>query len=281
MSTEETSTEDRRDRLRILFIHHSCGGQWLAPVGPDVGERCIYETSPNGGNLRSRLEEAGHEVHEASYGSLIGDKTDIFDWPRTFSHHMEKVLTCDHQDQFYDDGRRNDVVMFKPCYPNNLFVANAPRADGSSGPALTVDNAKKAYRSLLVEFAKQPDTLFIAVTAPPLAPPSGLSLKSIVKQLLGRPDVAGSGVHARAFNNWLSDAESGWLRSYDGKNVYVFDYYDVLTGNGASNFSRYPTGLRRDDSHPSAKGNQKATEAFLPLLEETVRRARVDTETSE
>jgi len=281
MQTEPTernqlSDENPPESLRLLFIHHSCGGQWLAPVGPDRGEACIYETAANGGGLRERLASAGYEVHEASYGSLVGDKTDVFDWPHKFRDRMEEVLGCDHQDTFYDDGRRNHVVAFKPCFPNNLFVGSGQAPGNPEGPELTVENAKAAYRALLAEFEKHPDTLFVAVTAPPMALGRAPLYKVVARRLLGRPNVRASGPYARRFNHWLQDPENGWLSVYQGTNVAVFDLYDVLTDHGASDFSRYPTGSAGDDSHPSSEGNQKATEAFVPFLNRAVRRAGLD-----
>jgi hypothetical protein len=64
----------------------------------------------------------------------------------------------------------------------------------------------------------------------------------------------------------------GWLKGYPGVNVVVFDLFDLLTDEGASNFSCYAT---QDgyDSHPRRAGNQKATRAFVPFLNRAVRRA--------
>ena len=260
-------------QLRVLFIHHSCGGQWLVPVGPDRGASCIYESAANGGGLRERLAAAGYEVHEASCGSLVGSKTDIFDWPAKFRDHMEELLTCDRQDTFYGDSRRNEIVMFKSCFPQNFFVGRGYEPGNPEGPELTVENAKAAYRTLLAEFEKYPDTLFVAVTAPPLALGGTPLYKVVVKRLLGRPNLRRSGRYAREFNNWLKDPDNGWLSSYPGKNVVVFDLYDILTDYGVSNFSRCPSGRLGRDSHPSSEGNQKATEAFVPFLNRAVRRA--------
>ncbi|MCP4800241.1 MAG: hypothetical protein GY893_09885, partial [bacterium] len=67
--------------MRLLFIHHSCGGQLMAEQGEKIGgasgsgERCIYDSHPNGGGLRSSLTTAGYEVHEASYESKLGQDT--------------------------------------------------------------------------------------------------------------------------------------------------------------------------------------------------------------
>jgi hypothetical protein len=75
---------------------------------------------------------------------------------------------------------------------------------------------------------------------------------------------------AREFNHWLSDT-NGWLKNYPLHNVVVFDYYDVLTGNGVSDYSAYATD-RGYDSHPSREGNEKAAQLFVPFLNQAVRR---------
>jgi len=255
--------------LRLLFIHHSCGGHLLADAGPTKGIQCIFESHPEGGGLRRRLEAEGYEVHEASYGSEVGDRTDILDWLPKFRDKMEKVLNCDHQDTYYTDGRRNHVVAFKSCYPNNLFTAD--------GPDLTPARARAAYAALLPEFARHPEVLFICVTAPPLAPRTETEplWKRLARLILGKDTpgekLARSGPLAREFNNWLK-ARDGWLASYEHRNVVVFDYYDILTDSGASDFSRYPTedGF---NSHPSREGNDKAAGAFVPFLNRAVKRA--------
>jgi len=276
LDLSEFSAEPPDQKMRLLFIHHSCGGQWMARPGEEIViDACIYESSPNGGGLRDRLEAIGYEVHEASYDSKIGEMTDIFDWPPKFRDQMQDILRCDRQDSLYQDGERNEIVMFKSCFPNNLFVGPGRALGNADGPKLTVENAKAAYRALLPEFAKHPDTLFVAVTAPPLFERSTSLIKWTAKKLLGKADCQTSGLHARVFNNWLSDATTGWLSEYEGSNVVVFDLYDVLTDSGASNFSQYPSGPGRDDDHPSSEGYKKATELFVPFLNRAVRRAGV------
>lgn len=261
--------------LDLLFIHHSCGGQWLADPGPDNGADCIYETHPNGGGLRTALENQGYLVHEASYNSVIGQDTDIVHWPSKFRARMERILTCQHQDTQLPAGRRNRIVMFKSCYPNNQFVGPGVLPGVASSQERTVANAKAAYSSLLSQFALYPDTLFVCVTAPPLAhrvKPEP-AWKSVTRRLLGKssPNPVYSGQLAREFNTWLKDRD-GWLRDYKLTNVVVFDYYDILTGEGKSNWLKYPTG-DGSDSHPSTVGNQLATTRLTPFLNRAVRRA--------
>ena len=249
--------------LSLLFIHHSCGGHWLADKGPDDCEKCICKTHPNGGGLRTLLEKNNYVVHEASYGSIIGDKTDILDWPPKFRNQMDRILRTRMQDDLLPDDQVNNIIMFKSCFPNNYFPTDA-----------SVQKAMDAYKSLLPIFASHPNTLFVAVTAPPLVPPYETKnpVKAFIKKLLGRyKDVPAIGRRARYFNNWMKDIESGWLSKYPHKNVVVFDYYDILTQNGKSNWAEYPTHNGRD-SHPSSEGNSIATKHFVPFLNRAVHR---------
>jgi len=235
--------------LNLLFIHHSCGGLWLADKGSSTGHDCIYTTHPEGGGLRGMLEENGYRVHEASYNSIIGDHTDIHDWPSKFSQQMETVLKTDMQDKLLPDGQTNNIVMFKSCFPNNNFTSDQ-----------AVEDAMDAYKKLLPDFRRQPNVLFVVVTSPPLVLPnkSQNPLKVFLKKLLGRyKDVPVIGQRARRFNNWLKDVEHGWLSSYVLKNVVVFDLYDILTKEGQSNWAEYPTG-NGTNSHPNHTGNSIA-----------------------
>jgi len=252
--------------LNLLFIHHSCGGHWLADKGPEDCNNCICRTHPNGGGLRRLLEQNNYRVHEASYKSIVGDKTDILDWPPKFRDHMDRILKTKLQDELLPDGEKNRVIMFKSCFPNNNFPDDA-----------SVQRAMDAYKSLLPIFEKYPDILFVAVTAPPLVPPYETKdpLKAFIKKILGRyKDVPAIGQRARYFNNWLKDIQNGWLSNYPHKNIVVFDYYDILTKNGKSNWAEYPTRNGRD-SHPSSEGNSIAAEKFIPFLNRAVHRAGI------
>ncbi len=256
--------------VHLLFIHHSCGGHLLAGKGEQAGDNCIYATHPNGGDLRRLLQENNYIVHEASYGSLIGDKTDICHWNAKFRDYMDKILMCKNQDEFFANGTRNRIVMFKSCYPNSRVDSDGVEPGDPDSCEQTTANYKAAYRNLLGYFSKQPDTLFVVVTAPPLVQPQ-TGIKSILKSLL-RPESSTDrvGMRARSFNNWLKDVEQGWLKDYLLKNVVVFDYYDILTGYGKSNWSMYPSGPK--DSHPTSEGNAKAAGELVPFINKAAQR---------
>lgn len=266
--------------VKLIFIHHSTGENWLA--------------DDNGG-LGLALRDANYFVSDTNYGwgpddqekgGTIGDHTDIPDWYSWFTGpHRETYLAAlyaeNEQHAGYsrladDPGGSNTIIMFKSCFPNSDLYGDPndpPAASADHTSELTVANAKRIYLDLLPYFAAHQEKLFVVITAPPLAE--------------GATDDANA-ANARAFNNWLV---SDWLTGYAHTNVAVFDFYTVLTSNGGdadtndlgaltgnhhryrdsaiehltdqgSNFSAYPTG----DSHPSQAGNLKATGEFVPLL---------------
>jgi len=258
-------------KLGLVFLHHSVGEHWLAdPEG--VGGNA----HGNGGGLRRALESDGYRVRDATYGSRLGEKTDLFDWLPKFTGHLEEVLRVAHQDSALPEGERSQIVLFKSCYPNSYFKSQGSEPGNPNGPELTVANAKASFRALLQVFARAPETLFVFVTTPPVAggAPRERLGKVLVKRLLGRPLAAERMIQqarlAREFRDWIV-APDGWLASYTLKNVVVFDYYDVLTKHGSSLFLEYPSGDGRD-SHPDTLGNQAATAAFVPFLNRAVRR---------
>jgi pyruvate/2-oxoglutarate dehydrogenase complex dihydrolipoamide acyltransferase (E2) component len=350
-------------KINVLFIHHSCGGQLLADHGEDYQyARCIYMANENGGELRKKLTEAGFVVNEASYGSIVGEKTDLFDWEPKFRKEMERIVDTRMNDARFNGTAINEIVVFKSCYPNNRFLEDrepepaheeagdagpertipAPAAEahgeqaaaghgeghgeghgdghgehaaeghgeghgeraaeghgeghgehaaeghgeaaGEETPELTVANAKKALASLLPIFEKHPKTLFVYMTAPPNAGvlPKQPLWKKLAKKAWHKwrktpselDEAKAMGARARAFNSWVVDKD-GWLAAYPLKNVVVFDYYDVLTDHGASNFL-VPLFANKDDKtdeHPNYDGNMSATDYFMPFIDRAVQHA--------
>ncbi len=264
--------------FRLLFIHHSCGGIWLADKGEAVEivpNSCLFERHPYGGGLRALLAQNNYEVHEAGYNSLIGDKTDACDWNVKFRDRMDSILKCDRQDtQYSDSSKKNDIVMFKSCFPANAIESEGKEPGNPDSADITTANYKAAYSKLLGYFKAHPDTLFVCVTAPPLVDNYAGRFTELKRRLFD-PEKSSKAVgdRARRFNNWLKDAEKGWLAGYELKNVVVYDFYDVLTGYGASNYTLYPTENGRD-SHPSAEGNAIAAREFVPFLNRALNRFR-------
>lgn len=260
--------------VKLVFIHHSTGGNWLADSNAD---------QPYGG-LGAALAAANYYVSATNYGwgpDGIGDRTDIVNWPEWFtgsgSAAVMNALSNEFNQNFggfgtwsrsvSDPGGENEIIMFKSCFPNsNLFGNPTDPAAETPNDQLTVENAKAVYNTILSYFQTRQDKLFVVVTAPPLM---------ASEYTADYQTAAQRAANARAFNNWLVN---DWLDAYPYDNVGVFDYFNVLTGpdnhhrisNGAiehttvgdNNYAYYPSG----DSHPSTSGQQKATAEFVDLL---------------
>lgn len=264
------------DTVKLVFIHHSTGGNWLADPNTD---------QPYGG-LGAALMNNNYFVSATNYGwgpDSIGDRTDITNWIEWFtgpnSSGILSALYAENRQNIgdfgswsrlaTDPGGENKIIMFKSCFPNSDLFGNPddPPASEANDWEFSVSNAKAVYNKILSYFAARPDKLFVVITAPP---------KTLNEYSADMQTPAERAANARAFNNWLIN---NWLSGYSKNNVAVFDYFNVLThpdnhhrivgGNiehytspQSGNFAYYPSG----DSHPSTEGHQKAATEFVPLL---------------
>ncbi|MCP4350087.1 MAG: hypothetical protein GY795_31795 [Desulfobacterales bacterium] len=271
------STDQPASTVKLIFIHHSTGGNWLADSNSD---------GPYG-ELGIALRDNNYYVSATNYGwgpDGVGDLTDIPNWPKWFTDsNSTAVLTAlyNETEQNFQDygswsrlgtepGGENLVIMFKSCFPNSDLFGD-PSNPAHAIPnnwEFSVGNAKAVYNKLLTYFQTRTDKLFIVITAPP-------QLENGYSGDYQTPEHRAA--NGRAFNNWLVN---DWLKEYPHKNVAVFDYYNVLTAtdnhhrwhngevqhviNTEFDFAAYPADAW--DSHPSSAGHQKATTEFVPLL---------------
>jgi len=248
----------------LVFIHHSCGQNWLsnslnsALLAKDyIDERNdIYygtDMSPDSGRLDS-------------LSPTPGDKTNMDHWIRWFNDYLGRVKAHGCADG------TNVIIMFKSCYPASNITADGTGGDPfsstktianyqavyrhPSGPGNTYSNGGYTYRPLEDIFVANPDVLFVPVTAPPrhYAPSDATNDAEAHR--------------ARVFNNWL---KSDWLTSYNTanpglNNVAVFDWFDVLAY--ADDHSLHPNRLRSEyggasgNSHPNSTANSASTALF-------------------
>ncbi len=240
--------------VKLVFIHHSTGENWLTDGYGDLGRT---------------LAANNYFVSDTNYGwgpDSIGDRTDLPNWPEWFHSdqtpvYMDALFNESKQHASYtrtfdDPGGENVIILFKSCFPNSALEGNPNDPPDPEG-WLSVGHAKYVYNDILQYFATRPDKLFVVITAPPLSDETYAA-------------------NARAFNNWLLN---DWLaeNNYSLNNVAVFDFYNILTdpdahhryANGqiehivaSRNTLAYPSG----DDHPSEAGSRKATDEFVPML---------------
>jgi hypothetical protein len=219
---------------QLLFLHHSVGKAWLEE-----------------GGLREALMAKNIGVHDATYGDEVGEMTDIVHWVPKFKNDMQRVLTFDRSpNTYYKDGRQNDIIMFKSCYPNSDIAAEGQEPENASDNAKTTWNYRAVFAELQGIMAKYPNKVFIYVTAPPLVPNQT------------KPENA---KRAREFNNWV---KSQYVTDYTQKtgqlNLMVFDFFDVLADK--DNYLKAEYRRSDQDSHPNPAGGQAATVAFIDFL---------------
>lgn len=245
----------------LLFIHHSCGENWLN----------------NSLNLALLGKAYIDEVNESYYGTCFGpdsgrpdslwgspgDNTDMHHWILWFNDYLEGAKELGTSDG------ENRIIMFKSCYPNNDVTAVGTTPGDPFSETKAVENYKAiftyplgvssythegyTYKPLEVVFSENPDTLFIFVTAPPRASGDGDPV---------------DGQRARDFYDWLRET---WLTSYNAKhpglnNVAIFDWFDFLANPESA--TTHPNMLKdvysssSSDSHPNGTANGESTVHF-------------------
>lgn len=265
--------------VKLVFVHHSTGEAWLAD---------------GHGRLGIALRDNNYFVSDTNYDwgpGSIGSVTDIGHWYTWFRDaarspaamaalYAESGRHCSYSRLAADPGGPNEIVLFKSCFPNSdlggsasaaipPIASNPLRGQDCYGASFTVANAKGIYRDLLGYFAAHQDKLFVAIVAPPILSP-------------------GTPANGRAMADWLVN---DWLDGYAHDNVFVWDFYNVLTSETASgrsdvglasgNHHRVWSGVVQHktndgvnrlvydsggDDHPNAAGDRKATAEFVPLL---------------
>ncbi len=273
--------------VKLVFVHHSTGEAWLSDSHGGLG----LALRANDYFVGDTNYGWGDGALPASRGEPIGSTTDLGDWWTWFrgpdSAAYQTALSawsgqmCGYSRLATDPGGPNEIVMFKSCFPNSDLsgdpgalvpaIGDDPlKGQAAGGDAFTVANAKGVYLDLLSYFAAHQETLFVAIVAPPVQHP-------------------GTPANGRAMADWLVDH---WLDGYPHHNVFVWDYYTVLTSNrsggaasdvglAAGNHHRIWNGAVQHvttdgadhlvydsggDDHPSRAGDLKATAEFVPML---------------
>jgi hypothetical protein len=242
--------------VRLVFIHHSSGGNWLAD---------------HHGGLGIALCENNYFVSDTNYGwgpDQIGSRTDIGHWWEWFRHpdrsaiYLRALFNVSGQNNTsYGAYSRlekapqgeNEIILFKSCYPNSALrgdpVALPPPIEknplrgqkAAAGPPSLrkLDHyllylAKSLVKSILGK--NKNEKAFTVANA------KGIYLDLLncfleyphkLFVVITAPPLRDSlfAANARMFNQWIVN---DWLENYPLKNVAVFDYYNVLTSNGGS-----------------------------------------------
>lgn len=246
----------------LIFIHHSCGANWL---GNSLNDALVAKDYIDERNDMYYGSDIGPDAGRPdSLGSVPGDNTNMNHWVRWFNDYLGNLKT------YGCATGENKIVMFKSCYPisdvssdgslpGDPFASTQSLANykavyhNAAGSGQTYSYSGYDYLALEDVFAANPDTLFIPVTAPPLT----------------NTGTSDANAHrARLFNDWL---KGDWLDSYNDahpglNNVAVFDWFGVLAN--PDNDPSHPNRLQEafggagDDAHPNSAANAYSTQVF-------------------
>jgi uncharacterized repeat protein (TIGR01451 family) len=249
----------------LVFIHHSCGNNWLNNSLHDALLTKDYIDERN--DIYYGTTMSPDPGRPSSLGGTPGDNTNMNHWIRWFNDYLNGVKSHGSADGF------NRIIMFKSCYPISNIGSDGTEPGDPFSSSQTTANYKAVYRHpdgsgntytdggytykpLEDIFAENPDTLFIPVTAPPrhYAPSDATNDTEAHR--------------ARTFNDWL---KNDWLASYNAahpglNNVAVFDWFDVLTY--ADDHADHPNRLKAEyggesgNSHPNSTANAYSTQIF-------------------
>jgi hypothetical protein len=247
----------------LVFIHHSCGQNWLSNSLNSALLAKDYVDERN--DIYYGVDAAPDAGRPDTLAPTPGDHTDMCHWIHWFNNYLGDVKSHGCATGV------NRIVMYKSCYPNSNVTADGTGGDPFSttqtlanykavyrhpdGAGHTYSHGGHTYRPLEDIFAADPNTLFVAVTAPPLS--------------YGTTGTNDANAHrARLFNNWL---KTDWLNSYNAANpglhnVAVFDWFDVLAY--PDDHATHPNRLKQEyggasaDSHPNSTANAYSTQVF-------------------
>ncbi len=245
----------------LVFIHHSCGENWLNSGLHDALLAKDYFNERN--DITYGVDVAADPGRPDSLGPVPGELTDMNHWILWLNDYLGNVRRHGCASGV------NRIVLYKSCFPNSHIDDEGTEPGDPFSDWKTVANYKAVYRHpdgagnsyhhdgatyrpLEDIFAANPNTLFVIVTAPPEC------WNDTNREIAGR---------ARAFNKWLTEE---WLPRYLSStglhNVAVFDWFNVLASPASD--SSHPNQLRGEygggagDSHPNDTANHRSIQIF-------------------
>lgn len=239
--SDEEATQRGAIVANLIFIHHSCGENWLRD------------------GLCQALNDNGYHVADISYGwREYGDHTDTTDWPTWFSDDVMNLVypemgSMTAPNTVQPAAAENTIIMFKSCFPNSDVGSN-------------ITDEMEIYNGLLSYFKQHPDKMFVLVTPPPMIKISDPEkTRALCDWLVDRN------------TGWLSGFTTGNVFVFDLYNILTHTdaHHRYLNNQEVHNSIVGADTLYYDlngDDHPNKDGNVKAAQEFIGLLNDWYQR---------
>ena len=229
---------------RVIFLHHSTGRN-LYNAG--VPARFAEYNEEHGTSFA--ISEVNYPTNGYPWNNYPYDYWNL--WVTVDGESNERQPACQPGNPNMEclDGLASqyNVIVFKHCYPG--ADVGAESTPSVSSARKTVENYKRQYRALRAEFAKYPNTIFIAWTLVPRR-------ESATNEA--------NAARAREFVDWVRDE---WLTEVEGEtypNIRIFDYWGHATGDDNYLRDEYENGS--SDSHPNALANSEIHGPFSQAI---------------
>ncbi|MCA9392051.1 hypothetical protein KC614_02495 [candidate division WWE3 bacterium] len=229
---------------RILFIHHSTGGNLIKEghlreevksLDPDLEFwDHSYNLAPKLTMLLARhthlkgLSDAEGNITRTDYNIILSNNS-----PREYA----EIFARDKDDQTLSAILKFDVIAFKNCYPTTRISTKKQLQDDIN-----------YFDSIRESAKKYPDKKFVLVTPPP------------AKELTTNEE---NSARALELVNYLTSQD--YLQ--DTRNLAVFNFFGLLANKKGYLKPEYERFIPWD-SHPNKKANQDIAPIFAKLLVE-------------
>lgn len=222
-----------------IFLHHSTGGYIWGP-NPD-------------GNSTTTIPEQMHLFNTAHNYSGADSITLEEEW---WSPDDNEWAT---QHEFFEGNtaftdinhylNNYKIIVVKSCFPSSEIYDWGQASDTLSPGDKTVYNYKWHWRHIIKVMKNNPGNFFAIWTNAPLEVNSTTTAQAAL---------------AKKFCKWAKDTLAAGLDPVIGampKNVYVFDYFNKMTGANGIELPQYVTGS--GDSHPNGAGTDFIAPQFV------------------
>jgi len=222
--------------IRILFMHHSTGGNLIQQGGVRDGLTALgYEFWDHGYNEEGLSGPDGSPT--GTDFAVPDDNTNPDGWAAIFAQPVTDPPTNTLSTML-----GYDVILFKSCFPTSDITDEEMLVD-----------YERYYLSIRDVIDRHPDKLFVAFTPPPLVP-GATSLENAAR--------------AKRWAAYLASDEYG----KGHPNLAVFDFFSLLADRDG--YLRVEYRSDESDSHPNDLANRTIGPVLVRFVRDAIERRK-------
>lgn len=237
-----------KNKSKILFLHHSTGGQIVQGRVP----KYIYKFT-NKGSIHNWFDKYNRKNKtKYEFTDQVFPKKEPYGWNNyPYDYYTIWIKNCGFEPFMTEPTleiltQNYDLIIFKHCYPV-CRIENDQKPNINS-PKKTISNYKLQYEALKEKFYQFTNTKFLVWTG-----------AALVKGTLTDDQAK----NAREFFRWIREE---WDET--GDNIFIFDFYELETEGGVYLKPEYARGI--NNSHVSLKFAKKTYPLFCQRIVDVI-----------